>query len=265
MRKTTFAVIAGLVALSLAVFTVNLLAGPGCDAKAKGSKSCALATSAGGDKGCPLAGGAASTGGKGCPMAAAAAGGKSCPMAGGSAGGSMCATGHMMGSACAAKSAMAALVKEAPGTKAEFVSVGNGISMVVTAGSAGDVATVQSVMAREIEKQKSMKPGTAGACSHAGAAAGTGKAAAPSCAGMKGEAGAGVEKAGMKTCAGMDTKAAGCTAGACPEWMCTLCCAKVDVSNTPGGVTLTWTTDKADKVDALRKAGQQFQEAMSKL
>jgi hypothetical protein len=258
MRRLTYVLIAGAVALSLTAFTIKLLAGPGCDAKAAG-KSCPMASaSASGGKSCAMAS-AGAAGGKSCPMASAgAAGGKSCAMGSGGAAGAMCVTGHVMGSACAARSALSSLVKEAPGTKAELVNVDNGVSLIVSTADAGRVATVQSVMAREIDSRRNMKPGATGACAHGGTVEGA-AGATHACAAMKGAEGATTEKAGMKCCAG---KGAGST---CPEWMCTLGCARFETTNTAGGVTLTWTTDKPENLDALRKAGQNLQAEIAKL
>lgn len=235
MRKVTSAVMTGAVVLSLAGYALNAGACP----RAKSTSTSAA--------GCSKTAQHASLGAR-----------------------SACGAVQSAGSACAVRSVLPGLFKEAPGTRTELVSVNNGVSLVVSAAGTGNVTTVQQAMARELDRMKSTQPGAATACPHGstsktaagaclGAAGSSADKAAHPCAGVKSGSGAGLNKAGQSTGATVTA------ATECPEWMSVLCCARADLSNTATGVTLTWTTDKPELVEKLRSAGQEFQAEIARL
>ena len=184
----------------------------------------------------------------------------------------------------AMQSVEAHLFKQAPGTKASFTRIDNGVVMTVSAASAEYVPVVQKAVMTEIEGMTAM----AGACAVSAAKAGescsftknasvqtasTEKAGA-SCSTAKTEQASvekvSTQKAGSSCCAskGAAAKAsveqASMSASNCPDWMKVLCGSNCTIENTSTGIKITWTTEKA-KLAPLQAAGEQLEAEISRL
>ncbi len=207
-------------------------------------------------------------------------------------------------SACTVKGSMASMFKQAPGTKAAFQKIDNGIVMTISAASAEYVPVVQKAVMNEIETMSTYATSAcavssakaAESCSFAKTAsvekagATCTKTASVEKAGATCDASkaskASVEKAGATCDASKATKAsvqkasvekagAGCCASKasvekasmvdCPDWMKVLCGANCVIEQTAEGIRITWTTDKKDALSPLQAAGEQFHAEVSRL
>jgi hypothetical protein len=175
------------------------------------------------------------------------------------------------GSACAAKSSMASLLKQAPGTKTEFVTVDNGVALVVTASSAEYVPVVQNALIQRVDemKMKAHKVSGIGAC-----ATKTSASASAHCAAKTEQASVVQKASGAGCCANKaaaakvstdQASAVTVSAEECPEWMQVLCGANCVVTKTSNGVMITWTSEKKDMIDQLRVAGEKFHADVAQL
>lgn len=183
-----------------------------------------------------------------------------------------------MHGACATKSTMASIFKDAPGTKTEYRAVKDGVALVVTASSAQYVSVVQNALLSHMDAMKAMTQKASGTCA-SGASTSAHCSSADKASAMKVGAGAcpysKTEQAsaqktsgGSSCCAGKASAAsmqATNSATECPDWMKALCSADMKVTKTANGVTITWTSPKKERVTELQAAGQKFQADLAQL
>lgn len=178
------------------------------------------------------------------------------------------------GSGCAAKSSMASLFKQAPGTKTEFVTVDNGVALVVTASKEEYVSVVQNALIQRVDDMKLMtEKASMGGAHCATKTASAEKVSGSHCA-AKTEQASVVKTSGAGCCATKGASAKASTekssistvsAESCPEWMQVLCGSNCTVTKTSNGVMITWTSEKKEMLDQLRVAGEKFHADIAQL
>jgi hypothetical protein len=192
-----------------------------------------------------------------------------------------CATSTTMqvsmtsGSGCAAKGSMASLLKQAPGTKSEFVTVDNGVALVVTASKEEYVSVVQNALIQRVDDMKMMtEKASLGGAHCATKTASAEKVSGSHCAAKTTEQASVVKTSGAGCCATKGASAKASTekasvstvsAESCPEWMQVLCGSNCTVTKTSTGVMITWTSEKKEMLDQLRVAGEKFHADLAQL